>query len=206
MVLYQMVVQVSSSGLNETPLSIFCWLCTISFFWFTINSIRFFISLLSCIYTGDCCVNRNSFSFLRESLGMLDSQHQMLFVLASNSSWPVRSWSCLGKLQGLSIIPKWRGPVFQLPCRKGRWEFIQSSCCANSTRDWFEMFQLNSSWSMLEAGEWMCWVCTQTQPWYLITLWWLEFNFIFLHNSKFCISCHNTKNIGLDHNLVVKSG
>lgn len=153
MVLYHLVVEVSSSGLNETPQNIFCWLCTICFFQFTINSIPFCISCLSCIYTGDCHVNRSSFSCLRESLRMLDSRHQMLFMLASSSSWPVHSWSCLGKLQGLSIIPSWRGPLYQLPCYKDGWEFIQSSCCANSTRDWFEIYQLSSFWSILEAGE-----------------------------------------------------
>lgn len=198
MVLYQMVMEVSSSGLNETPQSIFCWLYTICFFRFTINSIRFCISWLSCIYTGECYVSRNSFSCLRESLGMLDSRHQMLFMLASNSSWPVHSWSCLGKLQGLSIIPNWRGPVHQLPCYKGRWEFIQSSCCANATRDWSEVFQLSSSCSMLEAAEWMCWVCTQTQPWYLVTVRCLQFNFVFLLLQY--------KVYWFRPNLVVKSG
>lgn len=153
MVLYHMVVEVSSSGLNETPQNIFCWLCMICVFWFTINAIDFCISWLSCIYTGDCYGNRNSFSSLRESLRMMDSRHQVLFMLGSNSSWPVHSWSCLGKLQGLAIIPSCRRPVYQLPCYKGRWEFIQSSCCANATRDWSEKFQLNSSWSMLESGE-----------------------------------------------------
>lgn len=163
------------------------------------------ISWLSCIYTGDCYITRNGFCYLGESLGMSYSQFGMLFVhlsvQATLISWPVHSRSCLGKLQGLSTIPNWRGPIYKLPCCKGRCKFSWLPCCAGR-------------WTVpglcWELVNWCAGYAHRHSPdtWdsnYRKHLNVFLFFSLFLHNYKFSSPCHNIEYIGLDCNLIIKS-